>query len=220
MSIQYTTNLAGKPIVKFNCPKCRIKLTARLTEAGNVEKCGDCGTRFKVPGEDRLKAMKEAELAKEKAKTAQEAEQKRKLEETQRRKAAEEANRTDVEKRQAELAQEARVRQENQRKEELKDSTLDLSDHDWSSGAPYCYELVQTAAVTGSANWLSEFGGLINARAEEGWEFFRCEDFTYVQPGGCLGLGAGAPVSVKVVVFRKPADFRRKEIHADQSKWS
>ena len=177
MSIQYTTNLAGKPIVKFNCPKCRIKLTARLTEAGNVEKCGDCGTRFKVPGKD-------------------------------------------VEKRQAELAQEARVRQENQRKEELKDSTLDLSDHDWSSGAPYCYELVQTAAVTGSANWLSEFGGLINARAEEGWEFFRCEDFTYVQPGGCLGLGAGAPVSVKVVVFRKPADFRRKEIHADQSKWS
>ena len=91
MSIQYTTNLAGKPIVKFNCPKCNVRLTARLTEAGNVEKCGDCGAGFKVPGEERLKALRNAEQEREKVRLVEKAELEQRREEEQRKKAQEKA---------------------------------------------------------------------------------------------------------------------------------
>ena len=66
MSIQYTTNLTGQPIVEFNCPKCNLRLTASLTEAGTVEKCGECGGGFKVPGEERLEVYRAEQLQKKK----------------------------------------------------------------------------------------------------------------------------------------------------------
>jgi len=216
MSIQYTTNLAGKPIVKFGCPKCNVRMTARLTEAGNKEKCTSCGAIFKVPGEERLQAYNTAKEAKKAEKLAQKEEKKQLAAAEEKRRFDAKAQELYLEQQKAEAERLARSLHEQKRFEALKDSTLDLQRHDWSSGAPYVYDFVETAAVTGNANWLGEFSNLINQRAAQGWEYFRCEDFTYIQPAGCLLFGAAAtPVSIKVVVFRKPADFRRKELETD-----
>jgi cation transport ATPase len=65
VSIEFTSNFAGQPIVKFNCPKCNLRLTAKLLEAGNVETCSECATTFKVPGEQRRKTY-EDKVAREK----------------------------------------------------------------------------------------------------------------------------------------------------------
>ena len=54
MSVEYTKNLVGKPIVKFDCPKCKLRLSAMLSEAGTHDKCPECGQRFKVPGQQKL----------------------------------------------------------------------------------------------------------------------------------------------------------------------
>jgi len=216
MSIQYTTNLAGKPIVKFGCPKCSVRMTARLTEAGNKETCSECGAIFKVPGEERLQAYKNAEEAKKAEKFAQKEQEKQRAAAEEKRRLEAKSQALYLEQQRAEADKQARILREQKRSEALKDSTLDLQSHDWSSGAPYVYDFVETAAVTGNANWLGEFSNLINQRAAQGWEYFRCEDFTYIQPAGCLLFGAAAtPVSIKVVVFRKPADFRRKELETD-----
>lgn len=66
MSVEYTKNLVGKPIVKFDCPQCQLRLSAMLSEAGTHDKCPECGQGFKVPGQQKLKQVtKERRLAQE-----------------------------------------------------------------------------------------------------------------------------------------------------------
>ncbi len=59
MSVEYTKNLVGKPIVKFDCPNCKLRLSSMLAEAGTHDKCPECGQRFKVPGQQKLQQAEE-----------------------------------------------------------------------------------------------------------------------------------------------------------------
>lgn len=70
MSVEYTKNLVGKPIVKFDCPKCQLRLSAMLSEAGTHDKCPECGQGFKVPGEQKLKQVEEKRRLAQEAKSA------------------------------------------------------------------------------------------------------------------------------------------------------
>ena len=70
MSVEYTKNLVGKPIVKFDCPKCQLRLSAMLSEAGTHDKCPECGQVFKVPGQQKLKQAAEKRRLAQEAKSA------------------------------------------------------------------------------------------------------------------------------------------------------
>lgn len=70
MPVEYTKNLVGKPIVKFDCPECRLRLSAMLSEAGSHEKCPECGQGFRVPGQQKLKQAEEARRLAREAKAA------------------------------------------------------------------------------------------------------------------------------------------------------
>ena len=70
MSVEYTKNLVGKPIVKFDCPKCQLRLSAMLLEAGTHDKCPECGQGFKVPGQQKLKQEAEKRRLTQEAKLA------------------------------------------------------------------------------------------------------------------------------------------------------
>ncbi len=70
MSVEYTKNLVGKPIVKFDCPKCQLRLSAMLSEAGTHDKCPECGQGFKVPGQQKLKQAAEKRRLAQEAKSA------------------------------------------------------------------------------------------------------------------------------------------------------
>ncbi len=70
MSVEYTKNLVGKPIVKFDCPKCKLRLSAMLSEAGTHDKCPECGQGFKVPGQQKLKQAAEKRRLAQEAKSA------------------------------------------------------------------------------------------------------------------------------------------------------
>ena len=70
MSVEYTKNLVGKPIVKFDCPKCQLRLSAMLSEAGAHDKCPECGQGFKVPGQQKLKQAAEKRRLAQEAKSA------------------------------------------------------------------------------------------------------------------------------------------------------
>ena len=70
MSVEYTKNLVGKPIVKFDCPKCQLRLSAMLSEAGTHDKCPECGQGFKVPGQQKLKQEAEKRRLAQEAKSA------------------------------------------------------------------------------------------------------------------------------------------------------
>lgn len=47
--------------IGFDCPKCKSGLVAKLEEAGSIDQCPDCSTRFKVPGEKQLAALRSKE---------------------------------------------------------------------------------------------------------------------------------------------------------------
>jgi len=70
MSVEYTKNLVGKPIVKFNCPNCQLRLSAMLSEAGIQDKCPECGQRFKVPGQQKLQQVEEQRRLSQETKAA------------------------------------------------------------------------------------------------------------------------------------------------------
>ncbi|WP_168567271.1 zf-TFIIB domain-containing protein [Crateriforma spongiae] len=99
-------NIFGKYEVKFDCPKCGVRLTSPLTDAGEVDDCPDCRAKFRVPGKEQ-RAAYEAKLAKEQA----EKEAERELKNEERRIAAEEKRLQQEERR---LQQE-----EEQRRREL-----------------------------------------------------------------------------------------------------
>ena len=44
--------------VKFNCPRCKTRLTSKITQAGGVDSCPTCAAQFRTPG---LQARKEWE---------------------------------------------------------------------------------------------------------------------------------------------------------------
>ncbi|WP_430453831.1 zf-TFIIB domain-containing protein [Rhodopirellula europaea] len=66
MKPQVKKNLLGKYEIKFDCPKCGVRLTSPLLDAGEIDDCPDCRTKFRVPGKQQREAY-EAKLAKEKA---------------------------------------------------------------------------------------------------------------------------------------------------------
>ena len=62
-SMQYSVhrNLVGLHFVKYVCPKCKTRLRSPLADAGNVDKCPDCGQDLTVPG---AREKREADSAK------------------------------------------------------------------------------------------------------------------------------------------------------------
>ncbi len=85
MKPQVKKNLLGKYEIKFDCPKCGIRLTSPLLDAGEVDDCPECRTKFRVPGKQQREVY-EGKLEKEKA----EKEAEKELRTEERRIAAEE----------------------------------------------------------------------------------------------------------------------------------
>lgn len=83
MPVEYTKNLVGKPIVKFDCPNCQLRLSAMLSEAGSRDKCPECGQGFKVPGQQKLR---DAEEKRKKALEAKAAAKQKKIDEARAKK--------------------------------------------------------------------------------------------------------------------------------------
>ncbi|WP_430452243.1 hypothetical protein [Rhodopirellula europaea] len=113
-------NIFGRYEVKFNCPKCGVRLTSSLMEAGDVDTCPDCATRFRVPGIEQRKQHEE-QLAKDKAAK----EESQRLAAEERRLAAEE-RKLELARRESQEAEEQRKRQlilakqeEEQRRQQL-----------------------------------------------------------------------------------------------------
>lgn len=85
MKQEIKKNIFGIYEVMYDCPKCSLRLTSQLLEAGDVDQCPNCGTKFCIPGKQQ-RAAYESKLAADQA--AKEAE--KKLREEERRIAAEE----------------------------------------------------------------------------------------------------------------------------------
>ncbi len=74
--------------IKFNCPKCQTRLSAKLDKAGQLDTCPDCNAQFVTPGED---ALRQRNAERQQAKDAREAAAlKRQQEKAERRKAKQE----------------------------------------------------------------------------------------------------------------------------------
>ena len=89
MKAEIVKNLFGVHQVKFDCPGCKERLRAKLTEAGTVDQCPTCFVKFKVPGESALKQLREKQ-AQERVRKQQATEQKQAAKEERRRKQQEE----------------------------------------------------------------------------------------------------------------------------------
>lgn len=105
MKSEIKKNIFGKFEIKFDCPKCAIRLTSPLLDAGEVDQCPTCLTKFRVPGKEQRNAY-EAKLAKE----AAEKEAEKALRTEERRIAAEE-KRLEQKERRLEQEEEHRRRQ-------------------------------------------------------------------------------------------------------------
>ena len=68
MRYELKKNLAGKYSLKFKCPKCGIKLSETLNNAGQRDVCPECGQTIVIPGEEKLTQQREeqAKIAREK----------------------------------------------------------------------------------------------------------------------------------------------------------
>ena len=95
MRYELKKNLAGAYSVKFKCPKCGIKLSESLKNAGQQDACPECGQKFVIPGAEELSRQRKEldRIAAEKAarKDAEEIEKQRAR--AERRKQREEAQR-------------------------------------------------------------------------------------------------------------------------------
>lgn len=65
-------NVFGKWAVKYNCPKCGLRLKSRIGEAGERDACPECGCAFTVPAKDKRNEVErlEAEQTQEKQQAA------------------------------------------------------------------------------------------------------------------------------------------------------
>jgi len=120
MKPEIKKNIFGRVEIKFDCPKCAARLTSPLLEAGEVDQCPTCATKFRVPGKQQREAY-EAQLAKDSA----EKEAEKALRAEERRIAAEE-KRLQQEERRLEQEEEQRRRklivardEEDRRRREL-----------------------------------------------------------------------------------------------------
>ncbi len=156
MKQEIKKNIFGIYEVMYDCPKCSLRLTSQLLEAGDVDQCPNCGTKFRIPGKQQ-RAAYESKLAADQA--AKEAE--KKLREEERRIAAEEKR---LQQEESRLQQEEQrrtreiiVRQDKDRRrgEHLVPPTIfghletsqgrcgELSD---SAECPFCAEFVSSRA--------------------------------------------------------------------------
>ena len=69
MRFELKKNLAGAYSVKFKCPKCGIKLSESLKNAGQQDTCPECGQKFVIPGAEELSRQRKEQdrIAAEKA---------------------------------------------------------------------------------------------------------------------------------------------------------
>lgn len=56
--------------VKYDCARCGVRLTASLMEAGNLDRCPECGMDLIVPGEQEKQEEAERQLAEQKRREA------------------------------------------------------------------------------------------------------------------------------------------------------
>ncbi|HBJ34096.1 MAG TPA: hypothetical protein DDZ51_04905 [Planctomycetaceae bacterium] len=70
MAVSFSKNLVGKTIVKFDCPKCKVRMRAPLTDAGRDDNCPECGLLLKIPGEEQLSAEQESQRKAEEVRKA------------------------------------------------------------------------------------------------------------------------------------------------------
>jgi len=54
MQFTIRKTVLGKYAVKFDCPKCKARLSAPLDQAGSEDTCPDCHEVFVVPGRQKL----------------------------------------------------------------------------------------------------------------------------------------------------------------------
>ena len=92
MSVEYTKNLVGKPIVKFDCPKCHLRLSAMLAEAGTHDTCPECGQAFRVPGTQQLKKAQEKRKLEKEAKALAKQQRQEEAEKVQEKEAEDEGS--------------------------------------------------------------------------------------------------------------------------------
>jgi len=71
MKPEIKKNIFGKYEVKYDCPKCAIRLTSALLEAGDVDQCPHCGTKFRIPGKQQREAYESKLVTDEAAKEAE-----------------------------------------------------------------------------------------------------------------------------------------------------
>ena len=96
MSVEYTKNLVGKPIVKFDCPKCHLRLSAMLAEAGTHDTCPECGQAFRVPGTLQLKKAQEKRKLEKEAKALAKQQRQRDSEKIEKRTEEDQESRADL----------------------------------------------------------------------------------------------------------------------------
>jgi len=102
MSVEYTKNLVGKPIVKFDCPKCNLRLSAMLAEAGTHDTCPECGQAFRVPGTQQLKKAQEKRKLEKEAKALAKLQRQKEAEKIQKKEAEDEGSDANPAEQQAE----------------------------------------------------------------------------------------------------------------------
>ncbi len=120
--VQISKSLFGAKIVRFDCPRCKERLRAPLSDAGKSDTCPDCSVKFIVPGIDALNH--------EKRRSIDEAE--RKAEETDRKRAEKELKRKAIDeeraaKREKQIEAEKTLAIENENKRRQKQQDLEES---------------------------------------------------------------------------------------------
>lgn len=100
--------------ISFDCPKCKLGLVAKLEEAGSTDQCPNCSTRFKVPGQKQLEAMRSREAeSKAQRKEERRIKAEEKLAQKAERKAEKEQARKQIEKSAYELAEQKELEETN-----------------------------------------------------------------------------------------------------------
>lgn len=77
--------------VKFDCPRCKTRLSSRIKEAGGIDSCPTCGAQFRTPGMQARKdweAQKQHDAALREIKRDSKAEKRQRKAEIRREKAA------------------------------------------------------------------------------------------------------------------------------------
>lgn len=95
MRYEIKKNMAGAYSVKFKCPKCGVRLSESLNNAGQQDACPECGHQFVIPGAEELERHRKekARVAAEKAARKEAEEHEKQRARAERKKQREEAQR-------------------------------------------------------------------------------------------------------------------------------